>query len=389
MASSVFIDNWAGVALDQIQHDNIVRDFGELSTSCTRSESDTIPLATSIVGDDARMLAAKKIKLIVTNSNGELGESLASKLGIDKTDILSKKHSNSEIKVQVLKSVRGEKVYICASGTNDKGGSVNDYLMEVLFFIDACKKSCAKSIYLIIPCYPYARADKKDDGRTTIGGAFVARMLEEAGVSRIVSVDLHATQIQGFTSLPFDNIEAIKLFMNYLKMNLFGGLSHEEVIDRFLLVSPDVGGASRVRKYAEHMKMPFAIMNKQRDYTKESVVLNSELVGRKGMVGGKTAIIIDDIIDTAGTMVAAATTLQENGATNVIILATHGVLSGPAVERINSCDFISSVVVTNSLPQKDNLAICPKLEVIDLGTLLSEVIIRMETRRSVSKVFKF
>lgn len=328
------------------------------------------------------------VRLIVGNSNKELGCLIAKKLNISATKVYIQKHANSEIKIQIQESIRKKDIYIVASGSSNDQDSVNDALMELLLIIDACRLSSANSIAILLPCFPYARADKKIDGRTSIAGALVARLLKAAGAIRIVSIDLHAYQIQGFTDLPFDNLEAINLFAAFIMERYFHNLTKKERNDKYILVSPDGGGVKRVEKYAKILEMNFVIMHKQRDYTKESFVLNSILIGAVDNVIGKTAIIIDDIIDTMGTMISAANELHEKGIKDVIILATHGILSGPAIERINQSDIVTSVVVTNTLPQTSNQAKCSKLQVVDTSYLFSEVILRLENGGSVSDLFK-
>lgn len=292
-----------------------------------------------------------------------------------------KYHANSEIKAQITSNIRGKNVYIISTGSTDDKHSVNDHLMEVMILADACKRSSAKSITLIMPCFPYARSDKKDDGRCAIGAALVSNLLTTAGVTRIISVDLHSGQIQGFSSIPFDNLYAIKIFCDFIiqrKMN-----SEEN----YILVSPDNGGAKRINEYARRLKMPHAIMSKQRDYTTESKVDKTVLISDQNITG-KVAIIIDDIVDTCGTMISACQELKKFGVSEAVIVATHGVLSEPAISRINGCEFIKEVIVTDSLPQEKNKEICAKLTILPLGYLLSAVIEKLEVGGSISKMFE-
>lgn len=335
-----------------------------------------------------RSEALKSIRFVVGNSNKELADGISAQLGMPVTDVYAKKHSNTEIKTQIRESIRKKNVYVLASGAADKDNSVNDYLMETLLIIAACKLSSSTSITVLLPCFPYARADKKDDGRTPIGGRLVTDLLKTAGANRIVSMDLHANQIQGFTDLPFDNLEAKKLIMDFIKNSYFKDMTKEEINSRFILVSPDAGGVKRVESYAKDLKMRYVTMNKQRDYSKESTVLKSSLIGEKEDVVGKIAIIIDDMIDTMGTMISAADELASYGVTGMFVVATHGVLSGPAIERINRCDMILEVIVTNTLPQLENQKICPKLRVVDTSELFKEVIMRIESGESLSELFK-
>lgn len=306
--------------------------------------------------------------------------SLAEELSRDFNTGAVKYHANKEIKAQIRLSVRGENVYIVATGSTYAGRSVNDHLMEVLVLADACKRSSAKSITAVIPCFPYARSDKKDDGRCAIGAKLVSDLLTTAGVTRIVSVDLHSGQIQGFSSVPFDNLYAVKIFTEYIVgQNMNDG-------EKYMLVSPDSGGAKRVNEYARRLGMKQAIMCKQRDYTAESKVDKTTLVSG-GDIEGKTAIIVDDMVDTCGTMISACEELQKFGAVGCIIVATHGVLSGPAADRINACGFIKKVVVTDSLPQDENKRACEKLVVLSLAPLLENVMNRLESGLSISALF--
>lgn len=328
------------------------------------------------------------IRFIVAKSNEELGQSIARRMGIAVTRVNSVKHANKELKVQIQESIRKKNVYILASGATNCENSINDYLMELFLIIDACKLSSASSISVLLPYYPYCRSDKKDDGRTSIAGSLISRILKSIGTGRIVSMDLHAGQIQGFIDLPFDNLEARQLFVTFIQEHYFKGLTHEEINHKYVLVSPDGGGVKRVEMYAKQLGMNFVIMHKQRDYTKESTVISSMLIGSVDNIMNKTAIIIDDIIDTMGTMISAANELHEKGISKVIILATHGILSGPAIDRINNCDIITDIIVTNTLPQIANQTICPKLKIVDTSELFGEVILRLESGASVSSMFK-
>lgn len=330
------------------------------------------------------------VKLILTNSNIELGHNIRFEIFSHFVCLSNiSYHANSEIKVQITDNVRGRSIYIIGSGSkiHDQvnNRSVNDHLMEILIVADACRRSSAKSICVILPCYPYARSDKKDDGRCSIAGSLVANLLETAGVTRIVAVDLHASQIQGFTNLPFDNIYAMKVLATEIK----GKIINENNENDFILVSPDVGGIKRVKYFAEYMKMSYVVMDKQRDYTKTSTVQSSTLYSSNIQTQGKTAILIDDMIDTCGTMVAAANELVNNYQfKNIFLVATHGIFSGPAIDRINNCEAIAGVIVTDSLPQYiHGKTIVKPFYVVSLAPLLSQVIERLETGGSVSELF--
>lgn len=326
-------------------------------------------------------------KLIAGRSNLSLAQRISKNLGVPLTNCILGDFGNTEIKVEILESIRGFNVFIIQTGSFDVDHSINDYLIELLAIINACKLSSAKSINIIIPCYPYARSDKKDTPRVPIMGALVSTLFKAAGVDRIISLDLHAGQIQGFTDIPFDNLYGIKLHVDNLRQTLFKGLTSEDINKQYILASPDNGGVKRTTAYAEMLHMKHVIMSKQRDYSKISMVMKSTLVGEEGAVVGKTVLLVDDMFDTLGTVVAAAEELVTHGATGIIAIGTHGIFSGPAMMRLNKSDAIKKVIVTNSLPQENNLKQTNKLEVVDVGDLFTEVIRRILTGASISAMF--
>lgn len=313
-------------------------------------------------------------------------------LPIPTVDTITKDFGNTEIKVKIAdgdnNNVRNKRVFILQTGAATNGVSVNHYLMELLIMIRTCQLSDAESITAVIPNFPYARSDKKDESRVAIGAKLTMDLLKVSGCNRIICVDLHAGQIQGMTNMPVDNLYAIDLFIKHINENIFSGLTHEEINDRFILVSPDNGGAKRVDAFASKLKMDFVIMHKQRDHSQTSCITKSILIGNSEQINGKTGIVIDDMVDTMGTMCNAAKELREKGMKNVIVIATHGILSEPAISRINDCDCIEQVIVTNTLPQEQNQILCPKLNVVDISVLLSEAIHRTATGKSISKLFK-
>lgn len=329
-----------------------------------------------------------KVKLIAGRSNPELALLISKRLGINLTQRTITDFSNTEISVTIGEDVRGHDIYILQTGGNYNGKSINDHLMEMCAMVQACKLSSAKSVSVVMPTYPYARGDKKDTCRTTIMGSIVARMLETLGVDRIIAMDLHSGQIQGFTMKPFDNLYAIKLHCEHLHTTIFKGMTLEEINTKYILVSPDVGGVKRVHAYAERLQMAHVTLNKRRDHSKPGQVENSELSGGDDKVKGKIAIMIDDMMDTMGTIKAGAEELMKFGASGVIAICTHGILSGPAIERINLTKEIIKVIVTNTLPQTENQVKCPKLEVVDTSELFAEVIKRIEFGGSISELFK-
>ncbi len=333
------------------------------------------------------MAEQPKYKILNGNAHPQLAKQVARILGTKLTDCTVKKFSNSEVDVRINESIRNNDVFIIQSGSFDQKNSVNDYLMETLILIDACRRSNAKSIILIMPCYPYARQDKKDSPRVPISAKLVANLIYNAGVNRMVSVDLHAAQIQGFFDIAFDNLYAIKVLSKYIKLYVFNGLSNQEVQDKYILISPDNGGTKRIMAYSQKLKLNNVIMHKQRDYSTSSKVDKSILIGEYDLKG-KTGIVIDDMVDTMGTMLKASEILLEHGIKDLIVVATHGILSGPALDRINKCEFIQRVIVTNSLPQEENEYKCAKLEVVNISNLIAMVIRNIATGESISELFE-
>lgn len=331
------------------------------------------------------------IKIISGRSNGALADDIAQYLGIPLTNVTLDDYSNTELRVEINESVRGCHVCIIQTGGENENHSINDYIMELCALAYACKSSEALTVTAFIPCFPYARADKKDVPRACITGSLMTQLLITSGVDRIVSMDLHSGQVQGFTGkpMPFDNIYCKKLLINKLREVCFTEYKDDINIinEKFVLISPDYGGYKRVRQYAKELGMKMDTMHKQRDYTKNSKVLETLLMGGEKNVRGKTAIIIDDMADTMGTMISAIKQLESFGCYEVIIVVTHGILSGPAIQRINDCANIKKVIVTNTIYQGDNVLKCKKLEVVDTSKLLAEVIRRLSNGTSISDLF--
>ena len=328
--------------------------------------------------------------LLCGNSHPNLGEKISKILGIPLCERVCDKFSNTEIRLKIVNNIRNKDVFIIQTGTylSDRSYSINDYLMETLIMIDACRRSMVKTINLIMPCYPYARQDKKDESREPITSKLVANMLCSAGIDRVVVMDLHSAQIQGFFDIPVDNIYSLNLVIEYLEKNLFNGYTEEERMNKYVVVSPDAGATKRTLKFAKVMKLNTVIMHKQRNYSKKSCVEKMLLIGDHDDVKNKTAIILDDMTDTFGTVGATVRLLvDEYGAKDVICLVTHGILSGPAIDRINGCKYLKKVIVSNSIPQNINCKKCEKLEVFDISDLLSEVIKRVVSGGSLSELF--
>ena len=274
--------------------------------------------------------------------------------------------------INIEESVRGDDIYIIQSTSNP----VNDHLWELLIMIDACKRASANSVNVVMPYFGYARQDRKARSREPITSKLVANMLEVAGVDRLLTVDLHASQIQGFFDIPVDHLMGAPLIADYFDR---AGLTGDDVV----VVSPDHGGVTRARKLAQCLKTPIAIIDKRRSVDKMNT---SEVMNIIGNVEGKTCILIDDMIDTAGTICHAADALAEAGATHVYASCTHPVLSGPALDNIQKSAIEKLVVLdTIYLPEE---RLIDKIEQISIADLISEAIIRIHEKRPLSPLFE-
>ncbi|KAL1967450.1 hypothetical protein VTN77DRAFT_3235 [Rasamsonia byssochlamydoides] len=313
---------------------------------------------------------ANEIKLLTGNSHPMLARLVADRLGIEIAKTLSLNYSNSETSVTVGESVRDEDVFILQSTAP---GDINDGLMELLIMIHACRTASARRITAVIPNFPYARQDKKDRSRAPISAKLIANMIQTAGCNHVITMDLHASQIQGFFNIPVDNLYAEPNVVRWIRENL--------PVEKCVIVSPDAGGAKRATSIADRLDRSFALIHKERPRPNE--------VGRMVLVGDvvdKIAILVDDMADTCGTLAKAAKTVKDNGATEVIAIVTHGILSGDAIETLNnSC--LSRIVVTNTVPLGDKLERCPKLRVIDVSATIAEAIRRTHNGESVSYLF--
>lgn len=311
--------------------------------------------------------ADSRLKVFTLNSNRGLAEEIAALIGVELGKCSVSRFSDGEIQINIEESIRGCHVYIIQSTSEP----VNQNLMELLIMIDALKRASAKEINIVMPYYGYARQDRKARSREPITAKLVANLLQTAGATRVVALDLHAPQIQGFFDIPIDHLLSVNILADYfLKKEL------QDVI----VVSPDHGGVTRTRKLAELLKAPIAIIDKRRPKPNVAEVMN--IVGN---IEGKNAIIIDDIIDTAGTITLAANALIENGAKGVYACCTHPVLSGPAIERIAHSQ-IKELVITNSirLPEEKKIA---KITQLSVAPLISEAIIRVHEEQSISTLF--
>lgn len=309
-----------------------------------------------------------KIKIFSGNSNRLLAEEMCEFIGVPIGQASVKTFSDGEIAVEIQENVRGKHVFIVQSTCSP----VNDNLMELLIMIDAMKRASAGLITAVIPYYGYARQDRKAAPRTPITAKLTADLITAAGATRVLSMDLHAGQIQGFFNIPVDHIYAMPISLQYIK---------EKMGDDIVVVSPDAGGVERARAFAKRLGSSLAIIDKRR--TGPNV---AEVMHIIGDVEGRVVLIVDDMVDTAGTLTQAAKALAENGAKKVCASCTHPVLSGPAIERINS-SHIEEMVVTNSIPLSENGQKCSKISVLSVAPLLGEAIKRIHSDDSVSSLF--
>ena len=309
------------------------------------------------------------LKLFALSSNQELAAKVADKMGIELGKSSVREFSDGEIQVNIEESIRGHHVFILQSTSSP----VNDNLMEILIMVDALKRASAETVSVVMPYYGYARQDRKARSREPITSKLVANMLEVAGVDRLLTVDLHAAQIQGFFDIPVDHLMGAPLIADYFD------LTGDDVV----VVSPDHGGVTRARKLAQCLKTPIAIIDKRRSVDKMNT---SEVMNIIGNVEGKTCILIDDMIDTAGTICHAADALAEAGATHVFASCTHPVLSGPALDNIQKSAIEKLVVLdTIYLPEE---RLIDKIEQISIADLISEAIIRIHEKRPLSPLFE-
>jgi ribose-phosphate pyrophosphokinase len=316
----------------------------------------------------------QKPLLFCGTSNPGLAAEIAQRMETRVGNALVDKFRNEECRIEIKENVRGAEVFVLQSLCKSPGGNtVNDSIMELLLMIDALRRASAGRITAVVPYYGYAKQDKKTKGREPISAKLVANMIETAGAKRLVTLDLHAAQIQGFFDLPVDNLEAAPTLGSYLKkVGLDGG--------NVVVVSPDAGGVPRVEKMAKRLRSTLAIVFKRRPEPDVSEV--TEIVGD---VRGKVAVVIDDMISTGGTLAKAAEALIARGATKVYCCATHGIFAGDAINVLNDSP-IEKVVVTNTIPH-DPASLGPKFEVLSIAPILSDAIKRITANRSVSELF--
>ena len=309
-----------------------------------------------------------RLVLFAGNSNPELAQAICRHIDIRLGDARVQTFSDGEIRVEIMENVRGKDVFILQSTC----APVNDHLVELLLMIDAFKRSSAQRITAVVPYYGYARQDKKVVPRVPISARLVADLITAAGANRVITMDLHAGQIQGFFNIPVDNLYAAPVLLEYIK---------ESFNNDTVIVSPDAGGVERARAFAKRLDTQLAIIDKRRAAPNQAEAMNVV-----GDVEGKIAIILDDMVDTAGTLCQAAGALKDRGALEVHACCAHAVLSGPAVKRIGDSD-IKTVVVTNTIPLSEKAQECDKIRVLSVSKLLAEAIHRCHTGSSVSSLF--
>ncbi len=314
------------------------------------------------------MQPREEIMIFSGNANRPLAKDICASLGGALGNAVVKRFSDGEIWVEVQENVRGKDVFVVQSTSYP----ANENLMELLIMVDALKRASAERITAVIPYYGYARQDRKVAPRTPISSKLVADLITAAGVHRVVSVDLHAGQIQGFFNIPFDHLFTMPIFLDYIRTHLR---------DDLVIVTPDAGGTERARAYAKRLECTLAMIDKRRSRPNESEVMN--VIGE---VNGKNVIIVDDMVDTAGTLTLAAKALQERGAKKIYACITHGVLSGKALERVEN-SVLEQLVISDTIHQPEAVLQHPRIKILSMAKLLGEAIFRINHNDSVSSLF--
>ena len=313
-----------------------------------------------------------ELKVFSGSAHPELAREIAAFLGVSVGQARLKRFPDSEVSFQIDENIRGTDIFVvqptCANGST----SVDQHIMELLIMIDAFRRSSAARITAVLPYYGYARQDRKDKPRVPISAKLVANILSAAGANRVLTMDLHKAQIQGFFDIPVDHLFAAPVLIDYLSRMEYPNLA---------MVAPDAGGAERARAYAKRLNAELAVIDKRRTEDGTAEVMN--VVGE---VAGRTCIIQDDIIDTAGTITKAAAALKANGAEKIFACAVHGVLSGPAIDRIEKSP-IDKMIVTNTIPLTGDKARCEKIKVLSVARLLGQAIKSIHDETSVSSLF--
>ncbi len=310
------------------------------------------------------------LKIVTGSSNPELAKAICDHLGCQLTPTLATRFSDGELRIEIGDNVRGDDVFVVQPTCPP---NINRNLVQLCLMLDALKRASAGRITAVIPYYGYARQDRKVSPRAPISAKMVADFISVAGAERVVTVDLHAGQIQGYFDCPVDNLFAVPVMLEALRQ-----LDKENLV----IVSPDAGGVERARAFAKRLDAPLAIVDKRRDKPNQAQAMHVI-----GDVQGRLAVVVDDMIDTAGTLCTGAEVLLKNGATKIVACATHAVLSGPAIERINATEALSQVFVTDTIPLGEKLESCSKLTVVSVAALLGKTIHNIHTGSSVSVLF--
>jgi ribose-phosphate pyrophosphokinase len=325
-----------------------------------------------VIGDPVMATGFGELKVFSGSAHPELTREIAAFLGVSVGQARLRRFPDTEISFQIDENIRGTDVFVVQPTCASISGSVNDHLVELTVMIDAFRRSSASRITAVIPYYGYARQDRKDKPRVPISAKLVANILSAAGTNRVLTMDLHKAQIQGFFDIPVDHLFAAPVIIDYL--------ARQDYPNR-TLVSPDAGGAERARAYAKRLDAGLAIIDKRRSDDGTAEVMN--VIGE---VEGQTCILQDDIIDTAGTITKGALALKQNGAAQVFACAVHGVLSGPSIDRIEKSP-IDKLIVTNTIPLSPAAAACSKIVVLSVARLLGQAIKSIHEETSVSSLF--
>lgn len=310
------------------------------------------------------------LKIVTGSANPDLARAICDHLGCQLTPTLATTFSDGELRIEIGDNVRGDDVFVIQPTCSP---NINRNLVQLCLMLDALKRASAGRITAVIPYYGYARQDRKVSPRAPISAKTVADFISVSGADRVVTIDLHAGQIQGFFDCPVDNLYAAPVMLQPLR---------DLASDNIVIVSPDAGGVERARSYAKRLNAPLAIVDKRRDKPNQAQAMHVI-----GDVEGKSAIIVDDIIDTAGTLCAGADVLLKYGATEIIACATHPVMSGPAIDRINASEALRRVIVTDTIPLGDKKERCPKIQVVSVAALVGKTIHNIHTGSSVSVLF--
>jgi ribose-phosphate pyrophosphokinase len=313
----------------------------------------------------------RDMAVLTGNSNPELAREIAEQLNIKLTDVLVGRFSEGEIRVQIKENIRGRDVFI----VQPTCPPTNDNLMELLIMMDAARRASAQRITTVIPYYGYARQDRKDQSRVPITAKLVANLICAAGADRVLTMDLHASQIQGFFDIPVDHLYAINVLCDYIATK---GINPKDLV----IVTSDVGGVKMARAYAKRLGAELAVVDKRRKGPETTEVMHI-----LGEVSGKIAVIVDDIVATAGSLVDAAEALGRNGVKEVYAAVSHGILSGSALERVKNCKILKELVITNSIPFNRQME-HPKIKLVSVAQLLADAIKRIHAEESVSILFE-